>query len=212
MLVELGPHGAAVDTELAGEGSHADAVGSSCSHSVHFLVREACSGSSPWLCGRADERIIGFAVTLTRASWPLIPCGNQPLDPWSPVPVVLHCVHQSVVVETLDLRHRLCRRGAGRVLPPHPARARRSPRTQGQSVHRTADPAHRRRLPRRPATETTDHGAHHRRARPVRGHLGYLPAADHRLPTPSPRSQYLVSASLSDDCTGSLHLTKVPPM
>ena len=201
-----------MNPEPARQRVHAHALPAGCSHSVHFRLREWCSGASPRLCRCPNEWVIRLTDRRSDAARPLIPRGNQPLDSWSPVPVVLHCVHQSVVVETLDLRHRLCRRGAGRVLPPHPARARRSPRTQGQSVHRTADPAHRRRLPRRPATETTDHGAHHRRARPVRGHLGYLPAADHRLPTPSPRSQYLVSASLSDDCTGSLHLTKVPPM
>ena len=82
-----------MDAKLADEGSHADALLAGCSHSVHFLVREACSRSSRWLCCRVDERIIGLAVRLAPATRPLIPRGNQLLYPLSPVPVVVDGVH-----------------------------------------------------------------------------------------------------------------------
>lgn len=79
--------------EFAGEGSHADAERAGCSHSVHFLVGEPCSRSFLWFRRRADQRVVGLAVGLCIGADALIPRGNQPLNPWSPVPAVLHCVH-----------------------------------------------------------------------------------------------------------------------
>ena len=76
-----------------GQRGHAHAVCAGCSHSVHFLVREPCSRSFRWFHRRADQRIVGLAFGLSIAADTLIPRGNQPLNPWSPVPAALHCVH-----------------------------------------------------------------------------------------------------------------------
>ena len=69
-----------MDVELAGEGSHADAVRAGCSHSVHFLVREPCSGSFLWFCRRADQRVVRFPGEVAVVADALIPLGNEPLD------------------------------------------------------------------------------------------------------------------------------------
>lgn len=86
---------------------HPDTLRAACSHSVHFLVAETCSRSSPWLCRRVDERVIRLPVRLVHAAWPLIPRGNKPPDPLSPVPVALHCAHHTNTA--LDLRRRRVR-------------------------------------------------------------------------------------------------------
>ena len=79
--------------ELLRQRGDADAVCAGCSQSVHFLVREPCSRSFLWFRRRADQRVIGPAVGLCIGADALIPRGNKPLNPWSPVPAALHCVH-----------------------------------------------------------------------------------------------------------------------
>ena len=49
-----------MDAELARQRDHADALRAGCSHSVHFLVREPCSGSFLWFYRRADQRVVRF--------------------------------------------------------------------------------------------------------------------------------------------------------
>lgn len=91
----LRPHRAPVHPELTSHGLHADALCAGCSHSVHFLVGQACSRSFLWFRRHADQRVVGLAVGLCIRANPLIPRGNQPLDPRSPVPATLHCFHVS---------------------------------------------------------------------------------------------------------------------
>ena len=91
----LRPHRAPVHPELTSHGVHADALCAGCSHSVHFLVGQACSRSFLWFRRRADQRVVGLAVGLCIRANPLIPRGNQPLDPRSPVPTTLHCFHNT---------------------------------------------------------------------------------------------------------------------
>ena len=98
----LRPDRCPMHAELLRQRGDADAVCAGCSHSVHFLVREACSRSSPWLCGRADEPIIGLVVRLIRAVRPLIPRGNEPLNALSPVPVVVDRAHHRALTRTYD--------------------------------------------------------------------------------------------------------------
>jgi len=103
MLAELGPHSAAMHPELPRQRVHTDTVGAGCSHSVHFLSCEPSSRSFRWFRGRADQRVVGLAIGLGVPTNALIPRGNKPLNPWSPVPVVLHCAHQKIAVQTLDV-------------------------------------------------------------------------------------------------------------
>ena len=74
---------------------HPDTLRAGCSHSVHFLVREPCSRSLLWFRRRADQRVIGLAVGLGIGADALVPRGNKPLDPWSPVPAAPNCFHRS---------------------------------------------------------------------------------------------------------------------
>lgn len=90
----LRPHGATVNPEPPRKRGHTLASGPGCSHSVYFLVSEACSRSFLGLRRRADQRIIGPGLGLRIIADALTPRGNKPLNPWSPVPVVLDCVHQ----------------------------------------------------------------------------------------------------------------------
>lgn len=53
-----------------------DALSEECSHSVHFLVREACSRSFTWFRRRVDQGIVGGARDLGIVASALIPCGN----------------------------------------------------------------------------------------------------------------------------------------
>lgn len=48
-----------MDAKLTDEGSHADAICAGCSHSVHFLLHEACSRSFLWFRRLTDQRVIG---------------------------------------------------------------------------------------------------------------------------------------------------------
>ena len=98
---DLGPDCAAMDAETAGEFVNADPSRAGCSHSVHFLVREPCSRSFLWFRRRPDQRVVGLAVGVGIPADALIPRGNEPLDPWSPVPAVLHCFHQIGNIRTL---------------------------------------------------------------------------------------------------------------
>lgn len=82
-----------MDAESLGQFRDADTSGAGCSHSVHFRLRQPCSRASPWLCGSLDQRVIRLAGRLDYAAGRLIPRGNKPLDPWSPVPAALDCVH-----------------------------------------------------------------------------------------------------------------------
>lgn len=81
--------------ELLRQRGDADAVGAGCSHSFHFRLRQRCSSASPWLCRRRDERVFGLIYGLDGDPRPLIPRGDQPLDPLSPVPIAFDGVHQS---------------------------------------------------------------------------------------------------------------------
>ena len=98
----LRPDRCPMHAELLRQRGDADAVCAGCSHSVHFLVREPCSRSFLWFRRRADQRVIGPAVGLCIGADALIPRGNKPLNPWSPVPAALHCVHHRALTRTYD--------------------------------------------------------------------------------------------------------------
>ena len=89
----LRPHRAPVTSEPARQRVHAHALRACCSHSVHFLVGEACSRSFLWFRRRPDQRVIGSVLGLGILADALIPGGNKPLNPWSPVPAAFHRVH-----------------------------------------------------------------------------------------------------------------------
>lgn len=89
----LRPHGATVNPEPPRQRGHTLASGPGCSYSVYFLVSEACSRSFLWLRRGVDQRVIGPVLGLRIIADALTPRGNKPLNPWSPVPVVLDCVH-----------------------------------------------------------------------------------------------------------------------
>lgn len=89
----LRPRGATMNPEPPRKRGHTLASGPGCSRSVYFLVSEACSRSFLWLRRRVDQRIIGPVLGLRIIADALTPRGNRPLNPWSPVPVVLDCVH-----------------------------------------------------------------------------------------------------------------------
>ena len=89
----LRPDRTPVDPEATRQCAQADTQRAGCSHSVHFLVGEACSRSFLWFRRRPDRRVIGPVLRLGILADTLIPRGNQPLSPWPPVPVVLRCVH-----------------------------------------------------------------------------------------------------------------------
>lgn len=78
--------------EPTGQRGHADAMLAACSHSVHFLVHEPCSRSLLWFRRRPNQRVIGLALGLGIPTSALIPRGDKPLNPWSPVPAGLHYV------------------------------------------------------------------------------------------------------------------------
>ena len=105
----LRPDGSTVNPELTCQRVHADALRAGCSHGVHFAVREACSRSFTWFRRRADQRIVRLSDRLGILPVSLIPRGSQPLNPRSPVPVVLHCVHNFRPPRRLTSR---CVRGA----------------------------------------------------------------------------------------------------
>ena len=92
-----------MDAEPASEHGHTDALLAGCSHSVHFLIGEAGSSASPWLLRHPDQRVVTLIVGLDIPANVRIPRGNKPLDPWLPVPAALHCFHQNVVVQTIDI-------------------------------------------------------------------------------------------------------------
>lgn len=123
-----------MDAELPRQCVHADAVRAGCSDSVHFLVRETCSRSFLWFRRRADQRVVGLAVGLCIGTGALIPRGNQPLNPWSPVPAVLHCVHQRTARSECRFRpgfvHFCARHGANVGQNRRPAHATRTPNRQ----------------------------------------------------------------------------------
>lgn len=87
--------------ELAWECHYTDDLRAGCSHYVHFLVCKPCSRSFLRFLRRGDQWIIGPAIGLGIPMNASIPRGNQPLDPWSPVPAVLHCFHQIGNIRTL---------------------------------------------------------------------------------------------------------------
>ena len=90
-----------MNPETARQRVDADPVLAGCSHSVHFAVREACSRSSTWFRRCADQRVVrlsGWGGILANA---LIPRGNQPLNSWSSVPVVVDGVHRTHKARTL---------------------------------------------------------------------------------------------------------------
>lgn len=103
MIPGLRPHRAPVNPELARQHGHADPLRAGCSHSVHFAVCESCSRSFLWFRRRTDQRIVGVAVGPGTSTCALIPRGNKPLDPWSPVPAALHCFHQVVGPPVVDV-------------------------------------------------------------------------------------------------------------
>ena len=101
LATRLRPDGAAVHAELLRQCRDADSVRAGCSHSVHFAVGEACSRSFAWFRRRPDQRVIRLSDRGGILADALIPRGNKPLDPWSPVPVVLDCVHPAHRARTL---------------------------------------------------------------------------------------------------------------
>lgn len=90
----LGPHRAAMHSELRCEHCGTEAAGAGCSHSVHFLIREVCSRSFLWIRRCADQWVAGLPGEVGIVVDALIPRGNQPLNPLPPVPATLHCAHQ----------------------------------------------------------------------------------------------------------------------
>src|SRR5690606_9455999 len=78
-----------MNPELTRQRVRADSALASCSDSVHFALHEACSRSFLWFHRRADQRVVLLRGEGGIVADALIPHGNQPLDPWSPVPVVL---------------------------------------------------------------------------------------------------------------------------
>lgn len=76
-----------------GKRLHAHPLRAGCSHCVHFLVREPCSRSFLWFPRRADQRIVSLVLALGIPAVALIPRGNKPLNPRSPVPATLNCFH-----------------------------------------------------------------------------------------------------------------------
>ena len=119
----LRPHRAPVHPELTSHGVHADALCAGCSHSVHFLVGQACSRSFLWFRRRADQRVVGLAVGLCIRANPLIPRGNQPLDPRSPVPTTLHCFHRVTPAEARAVCPGFCAFMSGGAATSSPTRA-----------------------------------------------------------------------------------------
>lgn len=85
-----------MDTEPARHLFDADVVGARCSHSVHFALREACSRSSTWFHRCADNQVIEPAMGIGFFADTFIPRRNELLNPRSPVPATLHCVHHWV--------------------------------------------------------------------------------------------------------------------
>ena len=90
-----------MNSEPARQRVHAHALPAGCSHSVHFRLREWCSGASPRLCRCPNEWVIRLTDRRRDAARPLIPRGNKLLDAWSPVPVVPHCVHPTHKARTI---------------------------------------------------------------------------------------------------------------
>ena len=91
----LGPDRAPVNAVLLRQREHADAVRAGCSHSVHFAFREPCSRSFLWFRRHTDQSVVGRAYRVAVALQPLIPRGNELLNPWSSVPATLHCAHKN---------------------------------------------------------------------------------------------------------------------
>ena len=91
----LRPHRPAVNPVLPRERGYADAVRTGGSYSVHFLIRETCSRSFLWLRRCTDQRIVRLSGRVGIPANTLIPRGNKPLNPWSPVPATLHCFHRT---------------------------------------------------------------------------------------------------------------------
>lgn len=80
--------------ELPRKRVRTDASPAGCSHSVHFLARPPCSRSLLWFRRSVDQRVISLVFGLCIVADTLIPCRNQPLDPWSSVPAALNCFHR----------------------------------------------------------------------------------------------------------------------
>lgn len=102
LLSSLRPHRAPVNPELLRDRLDAHAALARCSHSVHFAVRESCSRLFTWFRRRTDQSVVNLASSVCIASIPLIPSGNQLLNPRLPIPATLHCFHWKVVVQTGD--------------------------------------------------------------------------------------------------------------
>ena len=80
-------------SELASQRVHAYTLCVGCSHSVHFLLGEACSSASLWLFRHVEQRVFGLVFALDIPTIALIPRGDKPLNPWSSVPAALDCFH-----------------------------------------------------------------------------------------------------------------------
>ena len=90
----LRPDRAPVNAVLLRQREHADAALPGCSHSVHFLLRKPCSRSFLWFRRCADQSVIRLALGVGIVARPLIPRGNELLNPWSSVPAAPNCFHQ----------------------------------------------------------------------------------------------------------------------
>lgn len=84
---------------LLRERVHADATLAGCSHSVHFAIGEPCSRSFLWFRRRANQSIVSLTLGVGISANPLIPCGNELLNPWSSVPAALHCFHHERITQ-----------------------------------------------------------------------------------------------------------------
>jgi hypothetical protein len=92
-LPGLRPHRPAMNPILLRQEGHADTVRAGCSHSVHFLIRQPCSRSSPWPADAPMSGSSGSSAGRGALARTPIPRGNKPLDTLSPVPAVLNQVH-----------------------------------------------------------------------------------------------------------------------
>ena len=81
-----------MNAELLRQCGHAHALCAGSSYSVHFGLSESCSRSFLWFHRRPDQGVVSVTLHVGIVATPLIPRGNKPLDPWSPVPATLHCV------------------------------------------------------------------------------------------------------------------------
>lgn len=95
---------------------HARAIGTGCSHSAHFLIRDPCSRPAPG-ADDADQRVIRLVSGHGTCAALLIPRGYEFLDPSSLFPVVAAQLHPEVRQETSETHSFGGWSGPGRATP-----------------------------------------------------------------------------------------------